>query len=336
MVNDSVYKIRFSCSGGHDRGPGLRRLRRRRRGAGAGTVGGFLQLQGVPGFGTTGALTTSTPFNLTNPSPTSLIGANDFAIAAMGDANFIRLQFSDNVLASSIRDGTFSGNDGVEIRNEFGQLIRFFIDSLGAIDPSNAFIDANTAPALVRLYIEEPTMIGTGTPAAFPGGQYTVNLVTSQLFSGTGQPFCQQDTGGNCINTVEQVYTFTVGGDMIPLAPASNASIPLLNRGHPDRSGAQTLLQRLGRLPESGRHQSDDRIAQRYSIRFAHLDALPREQQPHGHDVGGREPDRDLRAAGAGQSAAPVRIRSLHAGPLPQSHGSPGSLRRPDDRRRVG
>lgn len=189
----------------------------------------ILLLNGLPNMGNQamGGGVTLTPFNVLTPSAATQVGPNDFPVPAMGDFSFIQLDFSQNVAAASILDGTFSGNDGVEILDNLGNRIPFFLDANGIIDASNAFPSPGVAPATVRLYIEDPNT--PGTPTAFAAGQFTINLVTSRLMSETGGPFCIFTTGNVCATNTEVVYSFTIGGDMTPIGPAANPSLPLLN-----------------------------------------------------------------------------------------------------------
>ena len=201
-------------------------------GGGSGGGGGdgpqgaaLLEMNGVPGMGATDGITTVVPFNVSSPSPSSLVGPNNFPVT--GGISFIEMQFNTPVLASSLIDGTFSGNDGLEIRDSNGAVVRYFLDVLGTIDPTNVFLDFGVAPSLVRLYIHNAA--NPETPVALPAGQYTLNIITTRLLGASGQPFCLQSSGGTCVNDVEVVYSFSVGGDTTPLAAASVATIPLVN-----------------------------------------------------------------------------------------------------------
>ncbi len=193
-----------------------------------------LSLNAQPAFGivnvATGVVSTQA-FNVTPATPggASQLAPNSFANPLPGEGNFLQFNFNTTVDASSIMTGTFAGADGIEVRDAAGNLVPFFLDSTGAIDPSNAFPQPNEAPATLRLYFQ-----AAGQPAGTLGAlaadsQYTVNLVTSRLKSFTGGPFCLFQTGGLCTNPVEVIYGFGTGADTTAITVAANPSVPLVN-----------------------------------------------------------------------------------------------------------
>lgn len=187
---------------------------------------------GVPSIGVTNAgVTTLTAFNVNMPSLATQVGPTTIAAGPVTERHFLTFQFSTEVSASSVSDGTFSGSEGIVIQDAAGNNVRYVMDSMGVIDPTNTFSGPGVAPALLRLYIQDAVLFGPLAPNRLVTGTYVVNVLTQNLRGSMGQSFCLAgSTTSNCANNVEVSYALSVGMDMTAIGAATNpagGSIPL-------------------------------------------------------------------------------------------------------------
>ncbi|MCA9323209.1 MAG: hypothetical protein KDB53_20905, partial [Planctomycetes bacterium] len=154
---------------------------------------------------------------------------NQFANAGANEVHFLEFQFNGNVDATTVLTGTFSGQDGIEVRDQMGALVPIFLDSTGALAASNQFPSAGVAPSLLRIYFQAAGQ-PAGTPRALPNdSSFVINVFASRLRSETGGSLCLLTGANGCTNPVEVTYGFGTGTDSTPLAQAANPTVPLLN-----------------------------------------------------------------------------------------------------------
>ncbi len=176
-------------------------------GSGGGSSAQALELRAEPSFGTVtmaggiGVTQSVTALPATLASP--FVGPANFASATGTDGNFFAFQFSEDVSLASVLGG------GISVKGSANNIISFFVDTVGAIDPSNAVDAANpdAAPALLRIYFD---MGIPGVPSPLPTDVYTVRLSRELLKSAAGEQFCSIEDGGVCANVSDGVFTFSV------------------------------------------------------------------------------------------------------------------------------
>lgn len=163
-----------------------------------------------------------------------------FAEGNPGQQTFLELNFNTTVKASTIASVPSSGSDGIVVFFLGGSTpanvgnclfapgapVCVSIDSAGALDPTNA-VTNDTAPARLRLYYNPDGNIAT--PQAFPAGNYAL-VITGNLKSSNGGPFCTTGASASCVNNLLPVLPFTVaaGGGGDTTAIGMSASAPVL------------------------------------------------------------------------------------------------------------
>lgn len=180
-----------------------------------------------------GGAATLAPYPVVPPSnifplTTPLVNAPVFTAAAAGGRNFFEIPFSTTVRASSVTSVNPQGTNGIILQNAGGVLMPLSLDATGALDPTNAFPATDTAPATLRVYPDADGNLATTSANDLPAGQYNLIIVSDRLLSGDGGPFCVSGDAGSCDQSINPTWSFTIGADATPIAPAATgASFPI-------------------------------------------------------------------------------------------------------------
>ncbi|MEE9394583.1 MAG: YncE family protein [Planctomycetota bacterium] len=193
-----------------------------------------LSLTGFPAVGELG-VAGATAMTISYQAPSNSLPMRGVSMPeSVGGVNFIQLDFNRSVLASSILGAGSAANNAVSVVDSAGNILGLFLDSTGALDPSNTFLSPNEAPSTVRLYVRDPSLAPNDPPqpAPFPAGSYTLTVLAATVGGGgligaDGTEFCLISQGGSCTNDVIIRFPFTVGTDTDPIAGATTVSSPL-------------------------------------------------------------------------------------------------------------
>jgi hypothetical protein len=193
-------------------------------GGGGGSAATAFTMTGVPSFGATAPMPLLQAFNVSTPTAATQVGPNDFPAAQPGQRNFLQFQFTSDIDAPTITGTGIPGSAGIALQRADGSQIGYSLDTTGTIDPTNAFPAPGVAPALLRIYVEEPILFA-GAPNQLPPDQYIVVVEPTRLRSSTGQQLCVQRGANNaCVQSPRIRYSFTVGGDVLPPTGATTGA----------------------------------------------------------------------------------------------------------------
>ncbi len=182
-------------------------------GGGGSRASNLLELSAQPAFGSIsvgGGVGSPESLSLTPATLSSpFVPASDFSPASGSAGNFFAIQFSEEVSLASVMNG------GITVKGSDNQIRPFFVDAVGAIAAENAFV-GDAAPAMLRIYFEDPNTPGVPAPLA-PDG-YVLRLSRQLLRSAQGRSYCSAEDGAICMNQSDTVFPFTVGGQNTPIA----------------------------------------------------------------------------------------------------------------------
>jgi len=134
-----------------------------------------------------------------------------FAPGVPASQDYLELTFNLPVLATTIFNPSIPGSDGIalfKMENGVATAVGLVLDSAGVLNPANAFPNSETAPAIIRLYVDADSSLTT--PDTFQPGDYVLQL-NENLKSFSGGPLCTGFGSANCVNSYLPVFSFTVG-----------------------------------------------------------------------------------------------------------------------------